>query len=103
LAHFGTILDPVPRYLIVRSFEVLEEDMPSVGRRSRRLVENEFPEITWEHSHVVVEDSGAVKTYCVYTGPDEETIRSHSATLGDHTVDVLHEIAGDITPADFPD
>jgi hypothetical protein len=92
----------MPRYLIVRSFEVVEDEMPTVGRRSRKLVENDFPEITWEHSHVVVQDDGSVMTYCVYAAPDEETVRRHSEALGLHTVDVLHEIAGDVTPADFP-
>lgn len=77
--------------------------MPTVGRRSRRLVENEFPEITWEHSHVVVDDRGAVRTYCIYSAPDEDTVRQHSVALGSHTLDGLYEIAGDVTPADFPD
>lgn len=67
----------MPRYLIVRSFQVGEDRMPEVGRRSRELVEGPFPEITWEHSHVVVADDG-------------------------HTIDELQEIAGDVTPADFP-
>jgi Nickel responsive protein SCO4226-like len=93
----------MPRYLIVRSFEVLEEEMPQVGRRSRQIVESEFPEITWEHSHVIVDGDGAVHTYCVYTAPDEDTVMAHSVALGCHTVEALHEIAGDVTPADFPD
>lgn len=93
----------MPRYLIVRAFDVVEEDMPNVGRRSRQLVENDFPEITWEHSHVVVDNDGSVKTYCVYAAPDEDTVRKHSQALGQHTLQVLHEIAGDVTPADFPD
>jgi hypothetical protein len=93
----------MPRYLIVRSFEVVEDEMPRVGRRSRQLVENEFPEITWEHSHVVVQDDGSVMTYCIYAAPSEEAVRSHSEALGLHKVDVLQEIAGDVTPADFPD
>ena len=76
--------------------------MPAVGRRSRVLAEEEFPEITWEHSHVVVDDSGKVKTFCVYSAPDEDTVLAHAASLGQHTVDELHEIAGDVTPADFP-
>jgi hypothetical protein len=29
-------------------------------------------------------------------------VRAHSAALGQHTVDDLLEIAGDVTPADFP-
>jgi Protein of unknown function (DUF4242) len=92
----------VPRYLIVREFEVTESQMPTVGRRSREVIEEQFPEITWEHSHVVVNDDGAVRTYCVYTAPSEEAILAHSAALGQHTIASLHEIAGDVTPADFP-
>jgi Protein of unknown function (DUF4242) len=92
----------VPRYLILRRFSVDESAMPRVGRRSRELVENDFPEIVWEHSHVIVDEDGFVSTYCVYTGPDEETIRRHAALLGDHNISELHEIAGDVTPSDFP-
>ncbi|HEX4323030.1 MAG TPA: nickel-binding protein [Gaiellaceae bacterium] len=92
----------MPRYLIVRSFEVGEDQMPPVGRRSRSLTEQEFPEITWEHSHVIVDDEGLVHTYCVYEAPNEEMVREHSKHLGQHALDELHEIAGDVTPADFP-
>ena len=92
----------MPRYLIVRSFEVNEDAMPNVGRRSREVVEGEFPEITWEHSHVIVGDTGTVRTFCVYAAPDEETVRKHGERLGQHTIDDVMEIAGDVTPADFP-
>jgi hypothetical protein len=92
----------MPRYLIVRKFDVTADDMPEVGRRSRRTIEESYPEITWEHSHVVVDDSGAVKTYCVYTAPDQETIWGHAKELGQHQIESLHEIAGDVSPADFP-
>lgn len=92
----------MPRYMIIRVFEVGEEQMPSVGRRSRELVEGEYPEITWEHSHVVVDDDGIVRTYCVYGAPNEDVVRQHGKKLGRHTIDGLFEIAGDVTPADFP-
>jgi hypothetical protein len=92
----------MPRYLILRSFVVGESEMPGVGRRSRQIIEEQHPEITWEHSHVVVDDEGKVKTFCVYGAPSEESIREHSRELGQHTLDALHEIAGDVTPADFP-
>jgi hypothetical protein len=88
--------------MIVRSFEVGEEQMPSVGRRSRQLTEESFPEITWEHSHVIVDDAGRVMTYCIYDAPSEEIVREHAKMLGKHTIDALYEIAGDVTPADFP-
>jgi hypothetical protein len=92
----------MPRYMIIRSFEVGEEQMPPIGRRSRELTEGDFPEITWEHSHVVVDDEGLVHTYCVYEAPSEEVVLEHGKKLGKHTIDALHEIAGDVTPADFP-
>lgn len=93
----------MPRYIISRSFDVGEPEMPVVGRRSRELVENEFPEVTWEHSHVVVDDdTGKVRTYCVYAAPSEQVVREHSTRLGQHHIDWINEIAGDVTPADFP-
>ena len=92
----------MPRYLIVRSFECGEEQMPSIGRRSRQLVEDTFPAITWEHSHVVVDDDALVRTFCVYDAPSEDVLRAHSAMLGQHKIDDLYEIAGDVTPGDFP-
>jgi Fe2+ or Zn2+ uptake regulation protein len=92
----------MPRYLIIRVFEVGEEQMPFVGRRSRELVEGEFPEITWEHSHVIVDDEGTVRTYCVYEASSEEIVREHGSKLGKHRIDGIFEIAGDVTPADFP-
>lgn len=92
----------MPRYLIVRAFDVGEDQMPPIGRRSRQLTEEEFPEITWEHSHVVVDDQGLVNTYCVYEAPSAEIVREHSHKLGRHSIVLLQEIAGDVTPADFP-
>jgi hypothetical protein len=92
----------MPRYMIVRSFDCGEPEMPVVGRRSREIVEEELPEITWEHSHVVVDDSGNVRTFCVYDAPNEQIVREHSSRLGQHSIDSIDEIVGDVTPADFP-
>ncbi len=88
--------------MVIRTFEVGEEQMPAVGRESRELTETSFPEIVWEHSHVVVDDDGVVHTYCVYEAPSAEMVREHARMLGKHTIDALYEIAGDVTPADFP-
>ena len=92
----------MPRFMIVRSFDVGESDMPDVGRRSRQIVDHELTEITWEHSHVVVDDTGLVRTFCIYAAPSEELVRAHSSRLGQHKIDSLDEIVGDVTPADFP-
>jgi hypothetical protein len=88
--------------MIVRSFDVGESQMPTVGRRSREIVEDELPEITWEMSHVVVDESGKVRTFCVYGAPNEEIVREHSSRLGQHRIDSIDEIVGDVTPEDFP-
>jgi len=92
----------MPRFLIERHFDVGETEMPSFGRRSRQLTEQEFPEITWEHSHVVVNDGGGVMTFCVYAAPSEEIVRKHAERLGQHNIKALYEVVGDVTPADFP-
>ena len=92
----------MPRYLVVRRFDVTEEQMPQVGRKSRVTIEEEFPQITWEHSHVIVDDEGVVRTFCVYAAPDEQAVRDHSRRLGQHEIESLQVIAGDVSPADFP-
>ena len=92
----------MPRFMIVRSFDVGESDMPAVGRRSRQIVDHELTEITWEHSHVVVDDDGRVRTFCVYDAPSEAIVIEHSSRLGQHKIDSIDEIVGDVTPADFP-
>jgi len=69
----------VPRYLVIRTFDVDESEMPEVGSRSRKVM-----------------------TFCVYDAPSEEIVRRHGDDLGKHTIDDVLEIAGDVTPADFP-
>jgi len=92
----------MPRYVINRKFDVTEEQMPAVGRRSREIIEQEFPNVVWIHSHVAVEEDGNVRTFCLYDAPDLDAIRAHAEMLGYHTVDGVFEVAGDVTPADFP-
>jgi hypothetical protein len=92
----------VPRYLVERLFHVSIDEMPIAGRRSKEVAVEHFPEITWEHSHVVVDEEGAVKTYCVYAAPSEEIVRRHAEELGLHDVQRISEIAGDVSPDDFP-
>jgi hypothetical protein len=92
----------MPKYLVERRFHVGEDKMPEVGRRSKEIIVEQFPEITWEHSHVVVDDVGAVKSYCVYEAPSEDVVRRHSDQLGLHEIEGISEIAGDVSPDDFP-
>ena len=90
------------KFLVERQFHVGEDEMPKVGSRSRKIIVEQFPEITWHHSHVVVDEEGTVKSYCVYEAPSEEVVRRHGAELGLHDIAGVYEIAGDVTPEDFP-
>ena len=56
----------------------------------------------WEHSHVVLDNDGTPKSFCVYDAPSEEVVREHAERLGDHFVNAIYEIVGDVTPDDFP-
>jgi hypothetical protein len=38
----------------------------------------------------------------VYGAPNEEIVREHSSRLGQHRIDSIDEIVGDVTPEDFP-
>jgi hypothetical protein len=92
----------MPRYIIERSYTVDESDVPVVATRSKRIARDDFPQIVWEHSHVVLDQDGTPKSFCVYDAPSEEIVRAHANRLGDHSVVAIYEIAGDVTPDDFP-
>ncbi len=92
------------RFLIERTWDPEQENKESVaaGLRSKRLAIEKFPDITWEHSHVVADERGLLKTFCVYEAPDEAAVRKHASLLGNHEISAIYEIGGDIAPADFP-
>jgi hypothetical protein len=94
----------MPRYLIERVWDALdEEEMAVKGPLSKRiLTENaQFSPVTWEHSHVAMNEDGELKTFCVYSSPNTELLKEHSVLLGDHMIKGIYEIGGDISPADF--
>lgn len=92
----------MPRYLIERVYSVDMDGLPVVATRSKAIRHYHYPEITWEHSHVVVDGEGVPRSFCVYDAPDEKTVLAHAMQLGDHVVETVYEIAGDVTPDDFP-
>src|SRR4029077_16128959 len=94
----------MPRYLIERVWDSIdEEEMAAKGPLSKRILteDEQFSPVTWEHSHVVMDEDGELKSYCVYSSPNRTLIREHAAQLGDHTISGIYEIGGDISPADF--
>lgn len=92
----------MPRFLIERTYTVDIDELPTVATRSKAIGRHHFPEIVWEHSHVVLAPDGTPKSYCVYVAPSEEMVRDHAALLGDHFIQEIYEIAGDVSPDDFP-
>ena len=89
----------MPRYVIERNFGTIsDEDMLAASALSGELIEERFPEITWEHSHVVATDDGEIVTFCVYGAPTEEMIREHADAFGSHTISNLYELVDDVTP-----
>jgi uncharacterized protein DUF4242 len=94
----------MPRYLIERAWSALEEEeMAKKGGLSKRILTDnaQFSPVTWEHSHMVMDEDGQLKSFCVYSSPNTELIREHAELLGDHTVKGIYEIGGDISPEDF--
>jgi hypothetical protein len=92
----------MPRYLVQRNFgQIDDEHLELRARRSKTLIQSEFTQLVWEHSHVVGSPDGAVRTFCIYVAPDEAAVRKHAEALGGHQIEVIYEIAGDVAPGDL--
>jgi hypothetical protein len=91
----------MPRFLIQRDYGQAEQEaMQNIGQRRKAVAEDHFPDVTWEHSHIVSDEAG-IKSYCVYEAPNEKRLREHGDMVRHHTIVRIYEIAGDVTPADF--
>lgn len=85
----------MPRYLIHRVLgDITDDQLEAAAEVSRRTRAERFPEITWEHSHVVRTETGLV-SYCVYGAPSAQHVRDHAAAAG-LPVDDVHEIERDL-------
>lgn len=93
----------MPRYVIERLFDQGEPPTPADSQHTIRLMQGDFSDLTWEHSHVIVDDdSGYVRTFCVYQGPSAQRLLDHATCLRKHTVLNIYEIEADVAPADIP-
>jgi hypothetical protein len=92
----------MPRYLVERTYTVDVDTLPAVAIRSKAIAYHRYPEIVWERSHVVVDADGTPKSFCIYEGPSKEMVLDHAKSVGDHWVSTIYEIAGEVTPDDFP-
>lgn len=90
----------MPQFLIERHFgQMTPEQVGAAGSESKRQAAENFPDITWEHSHVLATGDGLV-TYCVYSAPDADYVRKHAAAAG-LPCDRVEEIAQTVGPDDF--
>ncbi len=87
----------MPRYLVHRVLgDVTDDELEAAAETSRRVRAERFPEIEWEHSHVVRSGDG-LTSYCVYAAPSAQHVRDHAAAAGLPADDVL-EIERDLHP-----
>ena len=87
----------MPRYLIERSLGAISADeLDAAAERSSEVREQSYPQIVWEHTHVVSAPDG-VKAFCVYEAPDTDTLRRHAADAG-LPIDRMYEVAADLVP-----
>ena len=99
--HVRRSIAGMPRFVVERSFaQITDEDFLAAAGRSDRAIVERFPEITWEHSHVCVDEAGGITTFCVYEAPDQEAIRAHADDFGAHSVARIYELLEDVTPLD---
>jgi len=88
----------MPRYIVQRNLgHVTSEQLDAAARNSKRVREERFPDVIWEHSHVVKTKDGLV-TYCVYGGPGEARVREHAKAAG-LPADAVWELVADVDPA----
>ena len=85
----------MPRYLVRRTLgDVSPDELEAAAEASRRVRAERFPDIEWEHSHVVRTGDG-LTSYCVYAAPGEERVRDHAAAAGlpaDEVSVIEHEL-----------
>ena len=85
----------MPRFLIRRTLgDVTDEQLETAADVSRRVRAEQFPEIEWEHSHIVRGDDG-LTSYCVYAAPSAQHVRDHAAAAG-LPADEVQEIERDL-------
>jgi hypothetical protein len=87
----------MPRYLLERTLgEVSREDLDRIAAHSTEIRLASFPQIEWEHTHVVRADAG-LKAFCVYESPDRESVLAHAEALG-LPVERCFEVETDLSP-----
>jgi hypothetical protein len=87
----------MPRFVIHRVLgDVGDDELEAAAEVSRRVRAEQFPDLEWEHSHVVRTAEG-LSSYCIYAAPNAQRIREHAAAAG-LPADEVQEIELDLLP-----
>lgn len=85
------------RYLLERTVgDVTREQLDAIADRSQQIREARYPQITWEHTHVVQTPQG-LKAFCLYDSPDADSVKQHAAELG-LPLDRFYQVETDLSP-----
>jgi Protein of unknown function (DUF4242) len=87
----------MPRYFMERNVgDVTRDELDRIAERSQEIRAERFPQITWEHTHVVRAPDG-LRAFCVYESPDADSVKAHAEVLG-LPVERFYEIETDLGP-----
>lgn len=87
----------MPRYLLERTVgDVSRAQLDVIAERSTEIRVQRFPQIAWEHTHVVRTDAG-LKAFCLYESPDPDSVLAHAEALG-LPVERFYEVETDLSP-----
>jgi hypothetical protein len=94
----------MPKFVIERLFYADRLPTPTDSQLAKRVMTERFPDMVWDHSHVMEADEGGnVRTFCVYDAPDEQQVRDHAAAIAPHDIVNIYVVAADVTPQAIPD
>ena len=87
----------MPRYFLERTVgDVTRAELDGIAARSQEIRAARYPQITWEHTHVVSTPEG-LKAFCLYESPDADSVKQHAAELG-LPMDRFYEVETDLEP-----
>jgi hypothetical protein len=87
----------MPRYLLERTVgDVTRDDLDRIAAHSTEIRLARFPQIEWEHTHVVRTADG-LNAFCLYESPDSESVLAHAEALG-LPVERFFEVETDLAP-----
>jgi hypothetical protein len=87
----------MPRYFLERLVgDVTRDELDAIAAHSQEIRAERYPQITWEHSHVVNSPEG-MRAFCLYDSPDAESVKQHAGELG-LPLERFYEVETDLAP-----